>query len=145
MEQRVPDTALPPVGMDNAESGQRYLDGWALTHNFFREHEASKDRTPADEAKIELPLKEWTDVRRYDREPVRLRQPRPAIKASTPVDIRVGTPSDTSSRGNDTRLSCLVPDCQRQASFAPAPRKPNRHPWATPCETRYFVKRGSKP
>ena len=27
-------------GLDSLESGQRYLDGWTLTYNFFREHEA---------------------------------------------------------------------------------------------------------
>ncbi len=54
-------------GLENAESGQRYLDGWTLTYNFFREHESLKEkkprgRTPAEEAKIKSPYKEWEDV-----------------------------------------------------------------------------------
>ena len=39
-------------GLDNAKSGQVYLDGWAFTYNQFREHEALGDKTPASVAKV---------------------------------------------------------------------------------------------
>ena len=49
-------------GLDSLQSGQRYLDGWTLTYNFFREHESINDRTPAEAAKVNGPYKEWADV-----------------------------------------------------------------------------------
>ena len=53
-------------GLDSLESGQRYLDGWTLTYNFFREHESIDDRTPGEAAKVDSPYKEWADVVRED-------------------------------------------------------------------------------
>lgn len=49
-------------GLDSRETGQRYLDGWVLTYNFFREHEALDDRTPAEAAKVSPPFRDWADV-----------------------------------------------------------------------------------
>lgn len=48
-------------GLDNLESGQRYLDGWTITYNFFREHE-SIDETPGEAAKVKIPYEDWADV-----------------------------------------------------------------------------------
>ena len=43
-------------GLENLETGQRYLDGWTLTYNLFREHEALGYDTPGDRAKVNAPL-----------------------------------------------------------------------------------------
>lgn len=49
-------------GMDSRETGQRYLNGFTLTYNFFREHESLNDRTPAEVAKVKAPYRDWADV-----------------------------------------------------------------------------------
>ena len=49
-------------GLDNKESGQRYLDGWVLTYNLFRDHESLDDDSPGDRAKVKSPFSEWADV-----------------------------------------------------------------------------------
>ena len=43
-------------------TGQRYLDGWVLTYNLFRGHEALRNQTPGERAKVNPPFKEWADV-----------------------------------------------------------------------------------
>lgn len=49
-------------GLDSLESGQRYLDGWTLNYNLFREHESLDGQTPGEEAKVKPPFTEWEDV-----------------------------------------------------------------------------------
>lgn len=49
-------------GLDSLESGQRYLDGWTLTYNHFRDHEGAGGEPPAVRAKVKLPYTEWADV-----------------------------------------------------------------------------------
>ena len=49
-------------GLDNIESGQRYLDGWTLTYNLFREDEGIDYQTPAEMAHVNAPFGEWEDV-----------------------------------------------------------------------------------
>ena len=49
-------------GLENMESGQRYLDGWTLTYNLFREHEGIDNQTPGEMAKVKAPFKQWEDV-----------------------------------------------------------------------------------
>ena len=49
-------------GLDNKESGQVYLDGWTLTYNLFRKHEALDNKTPASAAKVSTPFKSWESV-----------------------------------------------------------------------------------
>ena len=49
-------------GLDNAESGQVYLDGWTLTYNLFRLHESLDNKTPASAAKVSTPFKSWESV-----------------------------------------------------------------------------------
>ena len=51
-------------GLENRASGQRYLDGWVLHYNLFREHESLGDKTPGEAAKVDPPFKEWADVTR---------------------------------------------------------------------------------
>ena len=49
-------------GLESVETGQRYLDGWTLTYNLFREHEGLDYKTPGEVAKVNAPYSEWADV-----------------------------------------------------------------------------------
>lgn len=53
-------------GLDSLETGQRYLDGWTLTYNLFREHESLGFDTPGERAKVNPPFAEWEDVVLYE-------------------------------------------------------------------------------
>ena len=44
------------------ETGQRYLDGWTLTYNLFREHEGIDYKKPGQMARVDAPFTEWEDV-----------------------------------------------------------------------------------
>ena len=47
-------------------SGQRYLDGWTLEYNFFKDHDALGGRTPAWAAGVsqQVPWDKWEDITR---------------------------------------------------------------------------------
>ena len=49
-------------GLQNIETGQRYLDGWVVDYNPFREHAGIDYKTPGEVAKVNAPFKEWEDV-----------------------------------------------------------------------------------
>ena len=49
-------------GLDSIETAQRYLDGYTLTYNHFREHESLGYKTPGEVAKTGFPHKEWADI-----------------------------------------------------------------------------------
>lgn len=49
-------------GLKNIESAIEFTDGWLVHYNFFRPHESLNDRTPAQEAGIDYPVKNWADV-----------------------------------------------------------------------------------
>ena len=49
-------------GLDNLESGQRYLDGWVIHYNLFRDHKSLDYDRPAERAKVNPPFKEWSDI-----------------------------------------------------------------------------------
>ena len=49
-------------GLDSIETGQRYLDGYTLTYNHFREHESLGYKTPGAVAKTGFPHTEWADI-----------------------------------------------------------------------------------
>jgi putative transposase len=51
-------------GLQDPESARLILDGWALHYNYFRPHESLNGRTPAEEAGVEIPFKDWPDVAR---------------------------------------------------------------------------------
>ena len=48
--------------MKSRESGQNYLDGWALDYNLFRPHMGLKGKTPAQAAGMAVPFKDWQVV-----------------------------------------------------------------------------------
>ena len=79
-------------GLDSLETGQRYLDGWTFTYNFFREHESIDDRTPGEAAKVKIPYEDWADVVRDGGGVV---EPKVVQEAKPP---KVGSLFPTSSR-----------------------------------------------
>ena len=48
--------------MKTRETGQNYLDGWAVDYNLFHPHLGLRDRTPAQVAGMAVPFKSWKDV-----------------------------------------------------------------------------------
>ena len=53
-------------GLENLETGQRYLDGWQITYNLFRGHHSLRNQTPGYRAKVNPPFKDWADVVKGD-------------------------------------------------------------------------------
>lgn len=49
-------------GLKTPESALLILDGWLVYYNFFRPHESLGDKTPAEKAGLDFPLKNWLDV-----------------------------------------------------------------------------------
>ncbi len=56
-------------GLKRQDTAQLIMDGWMVYYNFFRPHESLRDRTPAEAAHINQPLKNWEDVARLDVRP----------------------------------------------------------------------------
>ncbi len=48
--------------MKSRETGQNYLDGWAVDYNVFRPHMGIGEKTPAQKAGMVVPFKDWRDV-----------------------------------------------------------------------------------
>jgi transposase-like protein len=49
-------------GLKTPESALLFLDGWLAFYNFFRPHEGLGNKTPAEKAGLNVPLKDWLDV-----------------------------------------------------------------------------------
>jgi len=49
-------------GLKTPESALLFLDGWLAYYNFFRPHETLGNKTPAEKAGLNIPLKDWLDV-----------------------------------------------------------------------------------
>ncbi len=71
-------------GLEGLESGQRYLDGWVVNYNLFREHEGIGGQHPAEMAGVNPPFKEWADV---VRNAPALREGKPANRIPTLADV----------------------------------------------------------
>jgi putative transposase len=54
-------------GLKTPESALLILDGWLVYYNFFRPHESLGDKTPAEKAGLDFPLKNWLDVVKQSR------------------------------------------------------------------------------
>ena len=82
-------------GLKTPETALAILDGWLVYYNFFRPHESLGDKTPAEKAGLNVPIKNWLDVVKQssperEQEPIRIR-----------VDI--GTPTRYAVRGKRKR------------------------------------------
>ena len=83
-------------GLENIESGQRYVDGFALNYNLFRKHESLGNRTPASKAGVNPPFREWADVVKGDA--VELQPVLPASRRNEgPEEIQLPTPGPLKS------------------------------------------------
>ena len=69
-------------GLEGQASGQRYLDGWVLHYNAFREHEGLGHQTPAEAAKVNSPFTEWADVTRGAARPPEAEETREVAKTT---------------------------------------------------------------
>jgi len=49
-------------GLKTPETALTILDGWLVYYNFFRPHESLGNKTPAEKAGLNIPLKDWLDV-----------------------------------------------------------------------------------
>jgi len=49
-------------GFKTIDTAQLILDGFLVHYNFFRPHMSLEDRTPAEVASVDAPVKNWTDV-----------------------------------------------------------------------------------
>jgi len=49
-------------GLKGIESAIEFTDGWLVHYNYFRPHQSLNDKTPAEVAKIDYPIKNWADV-----------------------------------------------------------------------------------
>lgn len=49
-------------GLHSKDTGQRFLEGYGITYNFFRKHKGLKEQRPGDVAKVNAPFREWADV-----------------------------------------------------------------------------------
>ena len=76
-------------GLDSRETGQRYLDGWVLTYNLFREHESLDGQTPGEEARLKPTFTEWADVVRESGGVV---EPRIAVTGAKPPKVEKAPP-----------------------------------------------------
>ncbi len=108
-------------GLDSLETGQRYLDGWVIDYNLFREHESLDYKTPGEVAKVSAPFSEWEDV----------------VKASSPDDRpRVRNLREARARLADAEMPELkerpgvkfigFKEPRRRPSRAPLVRTPSR-------------------
>ena len=76
-------------GLDNLESGQQYLDGWAINYNLFREHEGVNGKTPAEMAGVNPPFDDWDGVVRDA-----------AVKGRRPPSESINTLADVADRSD---------------------------------------------
>ena len=104
-------------GLDSLESGQRYLDGWTLTYNLFRDHESLGGETPGELARVNAPFTEWADVVRNKPAPQdtapKVRTPRIVPEVTTVV-----MPADARPRAEPLPRE----KSQKGLSYRPAPK-----------------------
>ena len=122
-------------GLDNMESGQRYLDGWTITYNLFRGHHSLKNDRPAQRAKVNPPFKEWADVVKGD-----AASPKPVmVEARRTPKVRMPKiqPPKIEPRKKDKAAASPIPP----SAFAAMPRAMRPKPPKAGRKARgHFVK-----
>ena len=51
-------------GLRNAETAERFLNGWAIYYNYMKPHESLDSKTPAEAAKCNYTFRDWVDLSR---------------------------------------------------------------------------------
>jgi len=49
-------------GLKDIETARLIMRAWLVHYNYFRPHEALKDKTPAEKAEIKFPYRNWLDI-----------------------------------------------------------------------------------
>ena len=82
-------------GLKTQETALGILDGWLVYYNFFRPHESLGNKTPAEKAGLNVPIKNWLDVVKQSH----------TERVSKPVRVRVdiGRPTRYAIRGKRKR------------------------------------------
>lgn len=111
-------------GLESLETGQRYLDGWVITYNLFREHEGLDYKTPGQVAKVDAPFKEWADIVKRGTAPTVTVKPL-TFNETRDVDMksRPGVTFVSSSKRNKQSLSLPAKPKEKR-------RPKGRHPYA---------------
>ena len=111
-------------GLESLETGQRYLDGWVLTYNLFREHEGIGYNRPGENVEVDAPFSEWADVVRAGAAPTVTVKPLPDLNEKRDVEMksRPGVTFVSSSKRKKQNLSLPKPPPQKKRN--------RRHPWA---------------
>lgn len=92
-------------GLENQRTAQRYLDGWALTYNLFREHESLGYEPPASVAGMDAPFREWADVVKREG---RVSKPRSARAKRSPLRNVIFVPASKPKRKSRSRTAPIA-------------------------------------
>ncbi len=111
-------------GLKNIESAIEFTEGWLVHYNFFRPHSVLGDKTPAEEAGLQSPYKNWADVVNSGKPQIRV------VQVQVAEDLR---PSSLLPRMSQTRF---VPR-------TPKPRTPERGYIIHPDGRRERQRRGT--
>lgn len=81
-------------GLKRVDTAKLFAEGWLVHYNFFRPHEALKNKTPAEVAGIKFPFRNWKDIVRDPKLVVR-----PVEVTEKPIKLPMHKPSSRVSRG----------------------------------------------
>ena len=141
-------------GLDSLETGQRYLDGWTITYNHMRGHEALKNDTPGKRAKADPGFTEWADVVKGDAAfpqlvevetrlvdaPQLKSDAKPELKAEPPPRLKRESVSDTPRRPKVTVQPRPTAKATRKAKV----RSAKQHPYYKVRQRERRKHRGGK-
>ena len=137
-------------GLESIESGQRYLDGWALNYNLFRKHESLKNKAPASKAHVEAPFKEWADVVKGDAvEPQLVITAAPRLTDESKIELKeLPTPKPPKSSRASSGSRAATPSITRmpkaKVRTATAPRKGRSQKLHPMAKLRNGIKRNQR-
>ena len=95
-------------GLKTPESALLFLDGWLAYYNFFRPHESLGDKTPAEKAGLNVPIKNWLDVVKQSKGSRRYTSlyPRMKIDLGVPSKFNIGR---RKRKRHVRRSRCVLP------------------------------------
>jgi len=122
----------------NAETLIQFTDGWLVYYNYFKPHQSLNGKTPAEEAKIDYPVKNWADLAKIpvskETEVSSHRTPR-VIVEKTEMDL---TKALKRKRGKNPRGSFHLTVSERKARVKSHPEGVYTNKDGTILSHRYF-------